>query len=80
MCAHAGEIADQLFERLRFVDHLRPDQIGAPVDRDAGELVGQRRVAAGEHLGTVMIPENVGNLTWGGPDWHTLFVPSSTCS
>jgi len=32
----------------------------------------------GEHLGTVGVPENVGNLTWGGPDWHTLFVPSST--
>jgi gluconolactonase len=34
--------------------------------------------AGGEHLGTVGLPENVGNLTWGGPDWHTLFVPSST--
>jgi gluconolactonase len=34
--------------------------------------------ADGEHLGTVRIPENVGNLTWGGPDWHTLFVSSST--
>jgi len=32
----------------------------------------------GEHLGTVKIPENVGNLTWGGADWHTLFIPSST--
>ena len=32
--------------------------------------------AAGEHLGTVGVPENVGNLTWGGPDWHTLFVPA----
>jgi gluconolactonase len=32
----------------------------------------------GEHLGTVQIPENVGNLTWGGPDWRTLFVPAST--
>ena len=31
--------------------------------------------AGGEHLGTVRIPENVGNLTWGGPDWRTLFVP-----
>jgi gluconolactonase len=31
-----------------------------------------------EHLGTVRIPENVGNLTWGGPDWHTLFIPSSS--
>jgi gluconolactonase len=32
----------------------------------------------GEHLGTINIPENTGNLAWGGPDWHWLFVPSST--
>ncbi len=32
----------------------------------------------GEHIGTVLVPENVGNHTWGGPDWHTLFIPSST--
>jgi gluconolactonase len=32
----------------------------------------------GEHLGTVVVPENTGNLSWGGPDWHTLFIPSST--
>jgi gluconolactonase len=32
----------------------------------------------GEHLGVVEIPENIGNLTWGGPDWHTLFVPASS--
>ena len=32
----------------------------------------------GEHLGTVQVPENVGNLAWGGSDWHTLFMPSST--
>jgi gluconolactonase len=34
--------------------------------------------AAGEHLGTILVPENTGNLAWGGEDWHTLFVPSST--
>jgi gluconolactonase len=34
--------------------------------------------AAGEHLGTIKVPENTGNLTWGGDDWHTLFIPSST--
>jgi gluconolactonase len=34
--------------------------------------------AGGEHLGTIRIPENTGNLTWGGPDWNWLFVPSST--
>jgi gluconolactonase len=32
----------------------------------------------GEHLGIVEVPENVGNLAWGGPDWKTLFIPSST--
>ena len=32
----------------------------------------------GEHLGTVEIPEHVGNLAWGGPGWDSLYVPSST--
>jgi gluconolactonase len=32
----------------------------------------------GEHLGVLEIPESVGNLAWGGPDWHTLFVPASS--
>jgi gluconolactonase len=34
--------------------------------------------AAGEHLGTIEVPENVGNLAWGGDGWRTLFLPSST--
>ena len=32
----------------------------------------------GEHLGTVEVPENVGNIGWGGPDWNWLFIPAST--
>jgi gluconolactonase len=32
----------------------------------------------GEHLGTIGIPENVGNLNWGEDDWRTLFVAAST--
>jgi gluconolactonase len=32
----------------------------------------------GEHIGTVEIPEPVGNLNWGGPDWNWLFVPATT--
>lgn len=32
----------------------------------------------GERLGTILVPENVGNLTWGDDDWHTLYMPSST--
>src|SRR5262245_17036885 len=34
--------------------------------------------AGGEHLAVIAVPEGVGNLTWGGEDWHTLFLPSST--
>jgi gluconolactonase len=34
--------------------------------------------AEGEHLGVVEIPESVGNLHWGGPDWSWLFVPASS--
>jgi gluconolactonase len=32
----------------------------------------------GEHLGIVEVPENVGNIAWGGPDWKMLYIPSST--
>ena len=32
----------------------------------------------GEQLGTVEVPENVGNLNWGGPDWNELFIPATT--
>ena len=32
----------------------------------------------GEHLGVIEVPENVGNLTWGGPDWTQLYLPSTT--
>jgi gluconolactonase len=24
------------------------------------------------------VPENTGNLTWGGEDWHTLYIPATT--
>ena len=33
---------------------------------------------AGELLGVLGIPEIVGNLAWGGPDWTWLFVAAST--
>jgi gluconolactonase len=31
-----------------------------------------------EHLGVIEVPENVGNLNWGGDDWNELYMPSST--
>jgi gluconolactonase len=33
---------------------------------------------SGAHLGTLEVPEVVGNLNWGGPDWSTLFLTAST--
>jgi gluconolactonase len=33
---------------------------------------------AGEHLGTIETPENIGNLGWGGAGWRTLFIAAST--
>jgi gluconolactonase len=32
----------------------------------------------GRHIGTVEVPENVGNLNWGGPQWDQLFIPATT--
>jgi gluconolactonase len=32
----------------------------------------------GEHIGTIEVPENIGNLGWGGGDWRTLFIAAST--
>jgi gluconolactonase len=32
----------------------------------------------GEHIGIVEVPESVGNLNWGGPDWNWLFIPASS--
>ncbi|MGI9520538.1 MAG: isochorismatase family protein [Hyphomicrobiaceae bacterium] len=32
----------------------------------------------GRHIGTVRVPEMVANLHWGGVDWSTLFMTSTT--
>jgi gluconolactonase len=32
----------------------------------------------GEHLGVLNLDEGVGNFTFGGPDWKTLFIAAST--
>jgi gluconolactonase len=31
-----------------------------------------------EQLGVIEVPENVGNLNWGGDDWSDLYMPSTT--
>jgi gluconolactonase len=32
----------------------------------------------GEHIGTIQVPEPVGNLNWGGPDWNWMFIPATS--
>jgi gluconolactonase len=32
----------------------------------------------GERLGVIEVPENVGNLNWGGDGWDELYIPAST--
>jgi gluconolactonase len=32
----------------------------------------------GNHIGTVEVPENVGNINWGGSSWNELFIPATT--
>ena len=38
--------------------------------------------ADGNHIGTVEVPENVGNINWarppGGPDWNWLMIPATS--
>ncbi|HEX6695614.1 MAG TPA: SMP-30/gluconolactonase/LRE family protein [Solirubrobacteraceae bacterium] len=32
----------------------------------------------GNHIGTVEVPENVGNINWGGPEWTELYIPATS--
>lgn len=32
----------------------------------------------GEYLGLIKVPENVGNINWGGSDWNILYIAAST--
>jgi len=34
--------------------------------------------ASGNHLGTIVIPEQPANLTWGGKDYRTLYITATT--
>ena len=34
--------------------------------------------AAGNHLGTIVMPEQPANLTWGDADYHTLYITATT--
>ena len=72
----AEGIGDGDLEKGGLVDGMKCDEHGNiwVTGPDGVWVIG----SDGEHLGIVEIPESVGNLSWGGPDWHTLFVPASS--
>jgi len=56
---------------------------GIKVDRNGNLFVtGPKGIwvwdANGNHLGTITMPEQPANLTWGGKDYHTLFITATT--
>jgi gluconolactonase len=73
----AGSVSN---ERL-FGDENEPDGVpdGMRVDL-AGNLfvVGPQGIwvwsAQGQHLGTIVVPEQPANLAWGGKDYRTLYI------
>lgn len=57
-------------------DRLRVDQAGNLY------VVGPKGVwlwdAEGNHLGTIVVPEQPANLTWGDQDYRTLYITAGT--
>jgi gluconolactonase len=69
---HADEIGEASFEKGDLVDGMKCDERGNIwVTGPGGVVVFD---PDGEEIGTVEIPEPVGNLNWGGDGWNELFV------
>lgn len=56
---------------------------GIKVDRQGNLFVtGPKGIwvwdASGNHLGTIVMPEQPANLTWGDPDYRTLYITATT--
>jgi gluconolactonase len=72
----AEGIGDGDMAKGELVDGMKLDERGnVYVTGPAGVWVF---ASDGEHLGVIQVPENVGNVNWGGDDWRTLFIPAST--
>jgi gluconolactonase len=72
----AAGIGTASLEKMDLVDGMKLDERGNIWVTGPGGIwvIG----ADGEHLGSVDIPQPVGNLHWGGPDWSWMFVCAST--
>ena len=76
----AARVTQELLETgmpsERFPDGMKADSRGNLYCGGAGGIWVIS--PAGEHLGTIEVPEFVGNMAWGGPDWSTLYVTATT--
>ncbi len=72
----AENIGTASLEKLDLVDGMKCDERGNIwiTGPNGVWVIGPD----GEVLGVVGIPESVGNLHWGGPDWSWMFVCAST--
>jgi len=74
--AFAENIGTASIPKGDLVDGMKLDELGnVYVTGPEGVLVFSPE---GEHLGTIKVPEPVGNLNWGDDDWQTLYIPAST--
>ena len=72
----AEGIGDGDLEKGGLVDGMKLDERGNIwVTGPGGVCVFD---SEGEHIGTVEVPEPVGNLNWGGAGWDELFICAST--
>jgi gluconolactonase len=72
----AENIGTASLEKGDLVDGMKLDEHGnVYVTGPGGVLVFS---PDGEHLGTIEVPEPVGNVNWGDDDWQTLYIPAST--
>ena len=73
---HAENIGTGDMSTGELVDGMKLDELGNIY------VTGPKGVwiisPAGEKLGVIQVPENVGNVNWGGDDWRTLYIPAST--
>jgi gluconolactonase len=72
----AADIGTASLAKMDLVDGMKLDERGNIWVTGPGGLwvIGPD----GEHVGSIGIPEPVGNLHWGGPDWSSMFVCATT--
>ena len=74
-----ARLTPYLQEALRHCHgELSESSIKALVAADRQQIWVALAGEGAELLGVIEVPENVGNLNWGGDDWSDLYMPSTT--